>query len=81
MSARRQQGAANRPLLLDLQQIMKLTDAAQTLFGFLYDWERAIKRDAKHRAAVLARELDPFGPGLHYRDDEEYRPGGETPGE
>ena len=74
MSARPQQGAANRPPLLDLPQIMKLTDAAQALFGLLYDLERATKLDAKNRAAVLARDLDLFGPSDHYGSKEDYRP-------
>ena len=77
MSAESQQGAADRPPLLDLPRIIKLTDAALALSTLLYDLERATRRDARQRAKALARELDLFGAGEHYADHEEYVPAGD----
>ena len=73
-----QQGAAFGPPLLGTAQVMKLTDAAQTLFGTLYDIEKAMKRVAKNRLAAEMDKLDLFGPTEHYLGIEDYEPGGES---
>lgn len=72
----KQQGAAFGPPLLVTAQVMKLTDAAQALFGTLYDVERAMKQAAKARLAAELGKLDLFGPTANKvnAEAEEYQP-------
>lgn len=78
MSVQSQQGTAFGPLLLDTKGITKLTDAASELFRVSYDLERSHKQAIKARLADVLTPVDLFGPGMHYRNDEEYRPGGDA---
>ena len=76
MSTPLQQRAVHWPPLLDTKRIVKLTDAAQALFNLLYDMERDSRRDIRRRAALLAGEIDLFGPTPHYANHEGYVPDG-----
>lgn len=71
-----QQGAAFWPPLLSVKRIRKLTDAAQELFGTLYDLERAHKAVVKARLAEALAELDLFGLSANRTDSRarEYEP-------
>ncbi len=67
--------AVELPTLFSVKEVVKLTDAAQALFGISYDLERAAKKQAKSRIAREMAGLDLFGPSEHYRNDQDYRPG------
>jgi hypothetical protein len=74
-----QQPAAVLPsVLLTKQRITKLTDAAMTAFNTLYEIERHHRAIMQARLSAELDKLDLFGPGAHYRDEEEYHPGGDA---
>lgn len=70
------QGAAYRPPLLDLQRMRVLVDAAMYLFSTLHDIERGAKKQVNARLKAEMKQLDLFGPRLHYTDVEDYAPSG-----
>jgi hypothetical protein len=73
-----QQPAAMSPTLFTKQRITKLTDAAMSAFEVLYDMERQHRSAVKARIKAALHEFDLFGAGAHYRNDEEYKPGGDA---
>jgi len=73
-----QQGVASGPPLLDLQRVVRLTDAASELFRISYDLERRCKQAIRARLAAELASVDLFDSGPHYTNYEDYVPGGGT---
>lgn len=75
-SHRSEQGSAFGPSLLNLKRLVKLTDAAQELFGTLYDLEKQHKAANKVRLSRALLDLDVFGLTVNRTDAaaQEYQP-------